>query len=263
MRYRHSAKAALLLVIWLHLALSVAGAGLSHVTPLFFATTDTYTASDTWTCPAGVTTVAAEVWAAGENGVGGGGSHSGGGGAYSKKNSISVTPTTGYTVTVGTAGAPGGDSWFVNSTTVLAKGGGSVATHVGGAASGGIGDTKFSGGDGAAGGSNGGGGGAGDASNGGNQAAGVGGSGGTAGGGNGGNGSGGSGTIGNTIGGGGGNGFASGNTGARGEVRITYTAVTSNTYRGFFQIAITKNINPYDRPGAIDLHRLKNDRRSK
>src|SRR5262247_954414 len=78
-----------------------------------WATTDTYTTAGTftWTCPAGVTSVQAEVWAGGGGGgagngvdTGGGG---GGGGAYSKKNTIAVTPSTGYTVIVGAAGLAG------------------------------------------------------------------------------------------------------------------------------------------------------------
>lgn len=90
-------------------------------------TTETFTVSGTWTCPADVYTVDAECRAgAGSGGTadtnGGGG---GGGGADSKKTDIPVTPGTQYTVTVGTGGAPGagGDSWFNDAATVLAKGG--------------------------------------------------------------------------------------------------------------------------------------------
>src|SRR5262247_1821407 len=86
---------------------------LLHGAPLCWATTDTYTTAGTftWTCPTGVTSVQAEVWAGGGGGgagngvdTGGGG---GGGGAYSKKNTIAVTPSTGYTVIVGAAGLAG------------------------------------------------------------------------------------------------------------------------------------------------------------
>jgi Big-like domain-containing protein len=112
-----------------------------------WATTNLFTASGTWTCPASVTIVTVECWGGGGAGgsaqttssgtaststAGGGGA----GGAYAKKASISVTSGNGYTVTVGAAGiAPalpptdgahgdGGDSWFSSTSTVLAKGGG-------------------------------------------------------------------------------------------------------------------------------------------
>ncbi len=123
----------------------------------------------TWAALTGVNTVTAEVWGGG----GGGGSWpdpnaagGGGGGAYSKKTNISVTPGNNYTVVVGAGGArgitgdpgnndgsTGGDSSFVNTSTVLAKGGvggkggsPSSAGGAGGAATSGVGDTKYSGG---------------------------------------------------------------------------------------------------------------------
>lgn len=93
-----------------------------------------------WTCPFGVTSVSVVC-------VGGGGSGGipgfnanvlatgGGGGALSYRNNISVVPGTTYTVVVGAGGAgvstsfdgvfgnAGGDSWFLNQSTVLAQGG--------------------------------------------------------------------------------------------------------------------------------------------
>lgn len=151
-------------------------------------------ASGTWVAPTGVTSVSAEAWGGGGtgatmtvNGTGGGG----GGGGYSKTNSITVTPGSSYTVTVGGAAS---DSWFSTTgsapastaTGVLAKGGTSVANNTsaggaGGASGSGIGDTKYSGGTGGTGstGGGGGGGGGGDAAVGGNgadQTAGAGGS---------------------------------------------------------------------------------------
>lgn len=203
--------------------------------------TDTYTASDTWTCPAGVTSVDVECWGGGGGGYAGSDTGGAGGGAYSKKTGIAVTPTTGYTVTVGAGGnqglspQAGGDSWFSTSGTVLAKGGSAALTsgpsgQPGGDAESGIGDTKFSGGTGGnAAGDNGGagGGGAGNAANGGNGSGTTGGTGGSIGGGNGGAGGtpGNNGSNGSTLGGGGGTvgivGSLGGN-GARGEVRITY-----------------------------------------
>lgn len=97
-------------------------------------TTQTYNASGTFTVPAGVTTVSVQSWGAG--GAGGGntttadGGGGGGGGAYSIAPALAVPQGT-HTVTVGTgglgnagaAGDAGGDSWFMNNTTVLARGG--------------------------------------------------------------------------------------------------------------------------------------------
>lgn len=99
------------------------------------ASTVTFNASGTWTAPAGVTSVTVEAWGGG--GAGGGqnlgsdGGGGGGGGAYSKVVSLPVTPGNNYTVTVGAGGigvsggngGAGGDSYFLNTSTVLAKGG--------------------------------------------------------------------------------------------------------------------------------------------
>ncbi|QQS22956.1 DUF2341 domain-containing protein [bacterium] len=211
------------------------------------STSQIFTTSGTWTAPVGITSVDVEVWGGGAGGsyYGGGG---GGGGAYSRKNSITVTPFSTYTVTVGAGGneAVGGDSWFLSTGTVLAKGG-SLGVYgfggggppctggTGGATAAGVGDVKYAGGNGGTGqcyGGTGGGGGAGASS----TANGANGSGTTAGassgqGGRGGTGSGfdispPAGSWGEAIGGGGG-----GWTwyepsihprGARGEVRIYY-----------------------------------------
>jgi hypothetical protein len=136
-----------------------------------------YTSSATWTAPAGVTAVNVEVWGGG--GAGGGNNDSandggggGGGGAYAKKTNISVTPGNGYTVVVGaggtgvasSAGNPGGDSYFIDSSTVMAKGGSGGNPNVGsggsgtggsggsgGSAASSVGDTTYSGGNGRAG----------------------------------------------------------------------------------------------------------------
>jgi len=113
---------------------------------------DTYTASGTWVCPSGVTSVDVECLAGGSGGrrpSGGSGGRGGGGGAYSKKVGITVVPGNSYTVTVGAGGAEnafGSDSWFINTSTVLAKA--SVTVGVGGLASSSIGDTKYNGGSG-------------------------------------------------------------------------------------------------------------------
>ena len=137
----------------------------------FSQSSQTFSSSGTWTCPAGVTTITVEAWGAG--GAGGGnasnrdGGGGGGGGAYSKSTTISVTPGVTYTVNVGTGGTgtavdgtAGGDSWFNSTSVLLAKGGagGISGTLVSGAAGGnggaagsGVGTTKFSGGRGGAG----------------------------------------------------------------------------------------------------------------
>ena len=128
----------------------------------------TLTSSGSWTAPAGVTSVTVEVWGGG--GAGGGqdqgsdGGGGGGGGGYSKKNTVTVIPGNSYTVSVGAGGAgvtsgtggSGGDSYFVDATTVIAKGGvgGAPSTGTppaggaGGVAASGVGDVKYSGGNG-------------------------------------------------------------------------------------------------------------------
>ncbi len=134
-----------------------------------FAVTVTFTASSTWTAPAGVTSVQAEAWGGGGGGGGQGtrtsdGGGGGGGGAYSRVNSTTTVPGTNYTVSVGAQGTGGNDacgtagkdSWFSNSTAILAKGGqpGCVSTGVppagglGGATSTSVGNVKFAGGQG-------------------------------------------------------------------------------------------------------------------
>lgn len=218
-----------------------------------FGTTETFTSSTTWTCPAGVTSVDAEVWGAGGGGGGDGsvnvGGSGGGGGAYSKEINISVTPSSDYTVLIGNGGSAGtnsnqanggagGDSYFINTSTVLAKGGGggkyyysTPSVGIGGQATDGVGSTKYSGGDGAAPASKSGGGGggaAGDASDGDNASGTTGGTGGTSGGGNGGN----AGQAG-TIPGGGGGGAShwygySGGVGAGGKCILTYEAPSAD-----------------------------------
>lgn len=122
-----------------------------------------YSATGTWQCPAGITSVTVECWGGGGGGggassasIGGGG---GGGGAYSI-SILTLTPGTIYTVTVGAGaagvsaanGGTGGDSWFSTTGTVLAKGGGgglfntAAGGGAGGASGSSVGTTKFSGG---------------------------------------------------------------------------------------------------------------------
>jgi|GEM_PF-1220827 len=118
--------------------------------------------SSSFTVPDGVIEITVEVWGGGGRGgeVSGSGSNTaggGGGGAYSSSVITGLTPGQDIDLQVGggsTTSAAGGDSWFSIATTLLAKGGASVgvntaAAGVGGLASAGIGDTKYSGGTGA------------------------------------------------------------------------------------------------------------------
>lgn len=119
----------------------------------------TFTTNGSFTVPAGVTSITVETWGGG--GKGGsmsinGGAGGAGGGAYARKT-ITVIPGENHTATVGTGSTvnanPGNDSWFSTNTTILAKGGGSVAVNSSTGASGGsaaasIGDFTFSGGNG-------------------------------------------------------------------------------------------------------------------
>lgn len=224
------------------------------------ATVETFSTavSTTWTAPAGVTSVQVECWGAGGGGAGDGSNDNlapagGGGGAYAIVTTVSVTPLSSYSYTVGTGGtggsggsggdgAAGTDSSF-NGTTCVAIGGAGGTGSGGGNGTGGdggtsaasTGDTKYSGGNGAAGSGNVGGGSGSSAGTGsvGNNASGS--TGGTAvtGGGPGANGPA-SGANGNTPGsgpGGGGSGSGdrdggseTGGNGIDGQIRLTYTA---------------------------------------
>jgi hypothetical protein len=94
--------------------------------------------------------------AGGTGGTGGAGGAGGGGGAYSLKNNVVLAANATITINVGTSGVgiSGGDTYFNGTScaasSVCAKGG-TAAGGLGGAASSGIGDTKFSGGSAAAG----------------------------------------------------------------------------------------------------------------
>ncbi|HSW63108.1 MAG TPA: hypothetical protein VLH56_07355 [Dissulfurispiraceae bacterium] len=118
-------------------------------------TTVTFTGSGTYTVPANIPRVTVEVWGGGGKGStrttadpGGGG----GGGAYSR--SVLEVTAGDKTVTVGAGAAttsPGGDSWFISNTTILAKGGASAADNsrsgaAGGVAASGLGQVRWSGG---------------------------------------------------------------------------------------------------------------------
>lgn len=77
--------------------------------------------------------------------AGGAGGAGGGGGAWSLKNNLSVTPGSSITYQVGT---PGSSTWFQSTGTVLAA---PASGSTGGQSGSGVGDSKFSGGNGSAG----------------------------------------------------------------------------------------------------------------
>ena len=219
---------------------------LALLAPAYAQIVTTYTNSGSFTVPVGVTEVTVECWGGGGRGgtrTTNGGGAGGGGGAYAR-SVLTVVPGNIYTVTRGlgsTGTGAGGDSWFGTNTTILAKGGNSVANNGNSGATGGafgssIGDVRFAGGDGADGGNgtnvNGGGGGssAGPSSVGTDATSATGATAPT-GGGNGGNGK--TGTQGDASdgsapggGGGGGkrtsNGTRDGGSGANGRVVVTY-----------------------------------------
>ncbi|MCB9336115.1 MAG: T9SS type A sorting domain-containing protein [Flavobacteriales bacterium] len=232
------------------------------VSGLLKSQTYTYTTpgADTWTCPAGVTSVTVTVWGAGGGGGGcnstadGGG---GGGGGGCSQSVLAVTPGVTYNLYVGNGGAggvgqnDGGDgeqSWFWSVATVMANGGiGGLRRDADGGEGGagavaGVGNTfTYTGGNGANGRNNntgrggGGGGGAGTTGNGGNASGSVttysitGGTGATVDGGNGGNGGNqANGVNGSNYGGGGGGAGEgtnrTGGDGAGGKVEIVVPA---------------------------------------
>lgn len=202
--------------------------------------------TDTWTCPAGVTSVVVRCWGPGGNGansVFGGGGGGGGGGFASK--TIAVTPAAEYDYQLGAGGSTDG-TWFDTSGTVFADYGVAGSGTAGGdPGDANIGDAANDGGTGgdAADGAGGGGGSSagtsGDGNDGGNGAGGVGGTGGAAPTGGGGGGAGGdfevAGVAGSTPGGGGGGGgeFEVGGAGANGRIEIEYTAAVPNDHGSF------------------------------
>jgi hypothetical protein len=121
--------------------------------------TDTYgVGTHTWTAPTGVTSAVVKAWGGGGKGyyASGDGGAGGGGGAYAA-STVAVTPSTGYTVTVGAGGitgaVDGGDSQFVgDDKTVLADGGtgatSRTANGLGGTLANSTGDTEYIGGNG-------------------------------------------------------------------------------------------------------------------
>lgn len=208
----------------------------------------TFSSSQNWTAPAGVTAVTVEAWGGGGAGGGaranpakGGG---GAGGQYARKL-VAVTPGSTYAIVVGSGGGgstgdggSGGDSTFAGGV-VVAKGGAGGTNDANGVAgvgstAGGVGDVVYAGGSGSnglTGGTGGaGGGGAGSGGAGGDANGNTAGSGTANGGGDGGAGlsSRGAGNDGLVAGGGGGGGYATNGTdraggdGARGQVILTW-----------------------------------------
>lgn len=232
-------QAIVVLVCWLNAVLSLG------------QTTDVRTAgTGTFTVPCGVTSITVECWGGGGGGGGTGNTTArkggGGGGAYAR-SVLPVSPGQTFTFTVGAGGAGGsGNADGENGTAsnfgnlVIAAGGmRSVGTAggEGGTVALSTGTIRFAGGNGAAASilsSGGGGGGAGTTANGGPAVGVTAGNGGTANGGAGGNGvTNANGNPGLLLGGGGSgaartNGTRTGGSGARGEIRITYT-VTPNS----------------------------------
>lgn len=200
-----------------------------------------------WTCPANVISVQVECWGGGGKGGGisasTGAAGGGGGGAYAKLNAFATIPGNTYAFVVGTgstsAGAAGVASQWINTTTLNANGGFSVApnaaTGVPGGQAGTTGNVANTGGTGGTGsGTNAGGGGeaAGAAGAGNNAVGSVGGTGQPDGGdgGAGRTGTTGGGTVGSGPGGGGGgamrttSGTSLSGNGADGQIILTFTA---------------------------------------
>lgn len=114
-----------------------------------------------WTCPEGITSVCAVCVGGGGAGYNSWSNAAGGGGGLGWKNNIPVTPGQTYTVVVGNRGTNstwvGGDSYFINLSTVAGRrGGNSTAGYTGstylgananGAGGGWVGDGGGSGGD--------------------------------------------------------------------------------------------------------------------
>jgi len=213
-----------------------------------YSQSEVFNANDTFTVPAGVTSVTVEAWGGGGHGgnrTSNGRAGGGGGGAYVR----SVVPVTQFqqiTVRVGTGSNdndPGEDSWFLSAGTILAKGGNSAANNgttsgTGGSATASVGTIKFSGGNGIAGAGTYAGGGGSSASSGANGTAASAATGGNApgNGGDGGNGrtTEGNGTNGTIPGGGGGGSYRSGSpnrtggNGANGRVIVSWTVADIN-----------------------------------
>jgi hypothetical protein len=106
-----------------------------------------------WTAPTGVTSVCVVAVGGGGGGgsTGGSGGGGGGGGGLGWKNNITVVPGQSYTVVVGIGGirdstTHGGNSYFINTSTVAGLGGLSSTTDIGGTGGSFVGDGGGNGG---------------------------------------------------------------------------------------------------------------------
>ena len=132
----------------------IAGTLVSQIiTPTLVTGNTIYTTAGTysWVCPADVYQVS--VVAVGAGGTGSGYPAQAGGGGLGWKNAISVTPGVSYTVVVGDkssygSGGSSGNSYFINTTTVMGIGGENGRITFGPSSSGGsyIGDGGGAGG---------------------------------------------------------------------------------------------------------------------
>jgi len=228
--------------------------------------TQTYNSSSTFTVPTGVTQINVEAWGGGGKGgsrVSSNGSAGGAGGGAYASSTFTVIPGATYTVTVGTGSTsnamPGGDTWFNNNTTILAKGGNSVPSNSVSGATGGdlndcIGTIRRSGGNGANGGLTFGGGGGSSAVNGSNGNSSTTRLGATiTGGGSGGNGrntSNGNGSPAGIPGGGGGgclrltSGSSTGGNGGNGRIVITYASPSEINVKGNGNTIVDGDLTP-------------------
>jgi autotransporter-associated beta strand protein len=122
----------------------------SHVFASLVRTNFNTAGTNTWTCPAGVTSVQVEVWGGGGQGGNAYETHSttadhgatggGGGGAYAIANSMPVTPGTGYTIAIAAAptnssfsgnAAAGVDTTFTgDGSVIITAGGGQGGTNI-------------------------------------------------------------------------------------------------------------------------------------
>jgi large repetitive protein len=240
---RHSTAVRLLGTMFILLAVGLSAHGQTVVVPVASGTT--------YTTPANVTKIKVEVWGAGggTSGVSTNKWRGGAGGGAYTWNSVNVSPGTSYSINIGTggsaAGTAGGDTYWVNNTTLMAKGGsGNTGTDLaaGGQAAASIpASNAFSGGSGAATGtdySGGGGGGAGSTGPGKNATNNTAGGSTADNGGAGGNGNTGTNAAlpGNVYGGGAGGAYSepaggnqSGATGGNGLIRVTYSSFYLNS----------------------------------
>lgn len=120
-----------------------------------------FTSTTNFTVPNGVSSLKVECWGAGGKGsnvslTATGTSGGGGGGAFASAQ-LCVVPGQNFAISIGTGGSgltlDGGDTYFGNATTVMAKGGKGLASDVitgamGGLASASVGTTKYNGGNG-------------------------------------------------------------------------------------------------------------------